>query len=258
MFLTLFALGVCCGTALFAEEFRCEGVYPHHLQGFAADEDEIYWSFTSVLMKSDKTGKKLMQIDVPMHHGDCCVVDGKLYVSTHLRWPREDAESWIYVYNCADLKFEKKIPLPEYNKCGVDGITFHDGFFYVCLGKDPKDTTPFNIVCRMTPDFELVEKIKVPGETVYGIQACSWANGGFWLGTYGKAGTIQCDANLNVIADNFPDMSTGVYALPPTAAGETRLMVAQHRRDDGDPAKNWALVRSAVLKNGKLEWEGKD
>lgn len=238
-----------------AVEFRCEGDYPHHLQGFASDGESIYWSFTSILMKSDLTGKRISQIQVPMHHGDCCVMDGRLYVATHLNWPSKNRTAWIYVYDCKDLTLLDKINIPEVDYAGVDGISFHDGFFYVCIGKDPDDKTPFNRIFKMTKDFQVVERFEVPGATTYGIQAFSWANGSFWLGAYSKEGTTQCDANMKVVGKHSIDMSVGVYELPPSEQGEPRLMVASHRRENGEANRNWALVRSAVLKDGKLVWE---
>ncbi|MBE6426999.1 MAG: hypothetical protein E7028_00165 [Planctomycetaceae bacterium] len=238
-----------------AIEFRCEGEYPHHLQGFASDGESIYWSFTSVLMKSDLNGKKISQIDVPSHHGDCCVVEGKLYVATHLNWPSEDRTAWIYVYDCKSLTLLEKINIPELDGAGVDGISFFDGFFYVCCGKDHEDVVPFNRIFKMTKDFQTVARLQVPGLTVYGIQAFSWGNGYFWLGTYGKEGTIQCDADMKVVGKHEIDASVGVYELPPSETGEPRLMIASHRRENGEAHRNWALVRSAILKDGKLVWE---
>ena len=33
---------------------KCEGVYPHHLQGICTNKsDAIYWSFTTFLVKTD-------------------------------------------------------------------------------------------------------------------------------------------------------------------------------------------------------------
>ncbi len=238
-----------------AVEFRCEGEYPHHLQGFTSDGKAIYWSFTSVLVKSDLAGKRISQINVPMHHGDCCAVDGKLYVATHLNWPRKDRTAWIYIYDCKDLTLLEKINIPEVDEAGVDGISFHNGFFYVCIGKEPDDKTPFNRIFKMTKDFQVVERFEVPGVTTYGIQAFSWANGYFWLGAYSKEGTIQCDANMKVVGKHRIDMSVGVYELPQTENGEPRLMVATHRRENGEANRNWAFARSAVLKDGKLIWE---
>ncbi|MBE6426531.1 MAG: hypothetical protein E7029_11220 [Planctomycetaceae bacterium] len=238
-----------------AVEFRCEGEYPQHLQGFASDGESVFWSFTSVLVKTDLNGKRLQQIDVPSHHGDCCVVDGKLYVATHLNWPAEDRSAWIYIYDCRDLTLLEKINVPELDGAGLDGISFFDGHFYVCCGKDSEDVVPFNRVFKMTKDFQTVARLQVPGLTVYGIQAFSWGNGSFWLGTYGKEGTIQCDADLKVVGKHKIDASVGVYELPPSENGEPRLMIATHRRENGEANRNWALARSAVLKDGQLVWE---
>ncbi len=33
----------------------CEGTYQHHLQGVCTDENSIYWSFTTNLVKTDMT-----------------------------------------------------------------------------------------------------------------------------------------------------------------------------------------------------------
>ena len=250
----LLVLALSMGTVS-AVEFRCEGEYPHHLQGFASDGESIFWSFTSVLMKSDLNGKRLIQIDVPSHHGDCCVADGKLYVATHLNWPNEDQSAWIYIYDCKDLTLLEKISIPELDTVGLDGISFHDGFFYLCCGKVVEDPTPFCRVLKMTKDFQVVDRRHVPGRTVYGIQAFAWANGSFWLGTYGKEGTIQCDADLKVVGKHKIDASVGVYELPPSENGEPRLMIATHRRENGEANRNWALARSAVLKDGQLVWE---
>lgn len=255
--LALSFLALLSGTPSFAaEEIRCEGEYPAHLQGFASDGEHIFWSFTSVLVQTDLTGKILRKMDVPSHHGDCCVADGKLYVSTHLRWPRADAESWIYVYECSDLAFVTRFRIEKYDLRGVDGISFHDGFFYVGIGKDPKDTTPFNLLLKLTPKFEIVETYEVPGETTYGFQSSCWADGSFWFGTYGRNGTrtLQCGPDLKVIANQPINVSVGVFGLPQSANGEVRLMAAQHHKNE-ETGKCWASARPVVLKDGKLEWE---
>lgn len=255
-FIPILLLSALFSAQLSAEEIRCEGEYPSHLQGFASDGEHIFWSFTSVLVQTDLTGKILRKIDVPSHHGDCCVVDGKLYVSTHLGWPRKDAESWIYVYTCSDLTPVTKYRVEEYDERGVDGIAFHDGFFYVAIGKDPKDMTPFNVLLKMTPDFKIVEKYEIPGETTYGFQASCWANGCFWFGTYGRNGTctLQCDAAPSVIANQPIGMSVGCFELPKSEKGETRLMVAVHHKNEKTKSC-WASARSVVLREGKLVWE---
>ncbi len=253
--LLVFVCSLMSISTLSAEGFQCEGEYPQHLQGFASDSEAVYWSFTNVLVKTDRTGKIIKKIDVPSHHGDCCVLDGKLYIATHLGWPSKGRTSWIYVYNCADLSFITRVAIPEFDYRGVDGITFHDGYFYVCIGKDPDDPTPFNLILKTDKEFKIIQKIEVPGKTTYGVQAFTWANGSFWLGTYSNLGTIQCDADLKVVAQHKIDASTGIYELPPSENGEPRVMISRHFRSDGDPKRNCSSARSAVLRDGKLVWE---
>jgi hypothetical protein len=48
----------------------CEGTYQHHLQGICAGETEIYWCFTTTLVKTDLEGNLLKKVPVANHHGD--------------------------------------------------------------------------------------------------------------------------------------------------------------------------------------------
>lgn len=68
-------------TALAADwqPVTCEGTFPHHLQGVCTDQqDSIYWSFTTKLVKTDRSGKIVKQVDVANHHGDLCFHQGKV------------------------------------------------------------------------------------------------------------------------------------------------------------------------------------
>lgn len=65
-------------------DVTCEGAYPHHLQGICVDDEAIYWSFTTTLVKTDRDGKLLKKVPVANHHGDLCHYDGKLYVAVNL------------------------------------------------------------------------------------------------------------------------------------------------------------------------------
>jgi len=81
----------------------------------------------------------------------------------------------------------------------------------------------------------------------------TFADGFFWLGTYGKDRTYQCDAQLNIIAHHAFDVSVGMFGMPKGRNGETRLMVARNvKKDNG----RWtASAAPAILRNGRLEWE---
>ena len=85
----------------------CDGNYQHHLQGVCTNErDSIYWSFTTELVKTDRSGRVQKKVDVTNHNGDLCFLDGKLYVAVNLgkfNDPKGNANSWVYVYNADTL-----------------------------------------------------------------------------------------------------------------------------------------------------------
>lgn len=91
---------------------KCEGTYPHHLQGICTnDEDAIYWSFTTALVKTDRQGKVLKKVPVASHHGDLCFHDGKVHVAVNLgkfNGPRGNADSRVHVYDADDLSLLKR------------------------------------------------------------------------------------------------------------------------------------------------------
>lgn len=107
----LLAVALLAASTLQAADFHnvtCEGAYPHHLQGVCADQEAIYWCFTTQLVKTDLDGKLLKKVPVANHHGDLCFHDGKLFVAVNLgkfNDPKGNADSWVYVYNAGDLSF---------------------------------------------------------------------------------------------------------------------------------------------------------
>ena len=90
----------------------CEGVYRHHLQGICADETgDLFWSFTTTLVKTNSTGKVLKKIEVGNHHGDLCHHDGRIYVAVNFgrfNDAQGNADSWVYVYDASDLSLVSK------------------------------------------------------------------------------------------------------------------------------------------------------
>ncbi|MDY0165071.1 MAG: hypothetical protein RBS80_00920 [Thermoguttaceae bacterium] len=236
-----------------AEDIRCDGEFRYHLQGFTADDEAIYWSFTTVLVKTDKAGGTIRQRDVPSHHGDCCIHDGILYVAVDRKFAgAKDEKYFIYLYNCEDLSFIQRIAILE-DGGGVDGIEFVEGFFYVAEGKPRDSEQEFNLIHKFTPDFrEKITTYKVPGKTSYGVQAMTYAGGYFWLGTYGL-GTIQTDGQFHVIAENLIGAAVGIYPLPPSDKGEVRLMIAKHIKKDSGMCT--ATAAPAVFRGGRLVWE---
>lgn len=230
----------------------CQGEASGHLQGFDSDGKFIYWSMFTNLVKTDLTGRVVAERAVDPHHGDCCVHDGKVYVATQNR-TKERRGVFINVYGCDDLRPAGEFPINFAFEDGIDGITFANGFFYVGEGKPKDSTQPFNWVHKFTPNFVEVEKIKVHGQTTYGIQTLTFAHGCFWLGTYSQERTYQCAPDFKLISHHEVDISVGAFALPKGPSGEPRLMVARNiKKENGQ----WtASAAPAVLKDGRLVME---
>lgn len=234
------------------KEVLCQGESRSHIQGVEADDSGIYWSFATDLFKTDWDGHILAHQSVPNHHGDCCLREGKLYVSVAWFTP-EGKLPYLFVYDSRDLKLLEKIRVDAI-PTGFDGIAWKDGFFYLTEGKGSPDVkTPGNWLHQMTEDFQWVKKYYIPGETIYGIQAMTYAHGNFWLGTYGKLGTIQTDPTLQTVAHHPLGVAVGIFGLPASPEGLPRFMVAEVvRKENG---LQTARLRCVVFQNGKLTWQ---
>lgn len=250
----LFIITLMTGQLLLAgEPIVCQGASSSHVQGVSADDHAIYWSFATDLFKTDLQGKVLFHQKVPHHHGDCCLKDGKLYVSV-VQHKGKITIPEIFVYSCDNLDLLQKISIAKDLPKGSDGIVFANDHFYLSEGKGSPDVkTPYNRIHQFTPDFKHVKVFKVMGETIYGIQAMTFAHGSFWLGTYGKLHTIQTDPEFNIIARHKLDVAVGIYSLPASKEKKPRLMVAKVVKKD--KKLQTASLAPVVLKDGKLTWE---
>lgn len=248
----LVALAIGAFPTFAAPPIICQGEASGHLQGFDSDGSFIYWSMYTNLVKTDFTGRVVAERTVDPHHGDCCVHDGNIYVATQNR-TRERRGVLINVYACDSLEPAGEFPIDLPFEGGIDGITYTNGFFYVGEGKPKDSKQSFNWVHKFTPAFASVDKIKVPGQTTYGIQTITFAHEFFWLGTYSKERTYQCAPGLNLLTHHAVDISVGAFALPKGPGGEPRLMVARNiKKENG----RWtASAAPAILRDGQLEME---
>lgn len=168
-------------------EIICEGAYPKHLQGVCVDtQGNIFWSFTTVLVKTDSAGKRLKEVPADDHHGDLCFVDGKIYVAVNLgkfNQPAGKADSWIYEYDADDLKELARYPVQEAVH-GAGGVGFHNGHFIV-VGGLPKGVEQ-NYLFEYDTDWKFVKAHVLPsGTTHLGIQTANFHAGTWWFGCYG-------------------------------------------------------------------------
>lgn len=206
----------------------CEGVYPHHLQGICADEDSIYWSFTTALVKTDLQGNKIQQIPVVNHHGDLCHHNGKLFVAVNLgkfNDPQGNADSWIYVYDSATLKETARHEVQQVFH-GAGGVGYRNGRFYV-VGGLPEGIQE-NYVYEYDADFRFIKRHEVAsGHTHLGIQTAAFALDRWWFGCYGSPEILLVtDADFRMIGRYSFNCSLGIESLP-----NGKLLVASGRCD---------------------------
>lgn len=214
--ISILTLAAACVDAGDFRSVTCEGTYTHHLQGVCIDENAIFWSFTTTLVKTDTSGKVLKSIPVPDHHGDLCFHEGKIYVAVNLgkfNDPAGNADSWVYVYDAGDLKLISKTKLPEVFH-GAGGIGVRNGRFYVVGGLP--DGVQENYVYEYDPEFRFVKKHVIKsGHTNLGIQTGTFAGGKWWFGCYGKpAILLVTDDKFEMLGRYEYDCSLGIVGLP--------------------------------------------
>ncbi len=203
----------------------CEGHYAGHLQGVCTDRQScIYWSFTTVLVKTDARGRIISKVDAPSHQGDLCYRDGKLYVAVNLgkfNRPAGEADSWVYVFDAGTLKELDRHPVPEVVH-GAGGMDTRDGRYYI-VGGLPEGVNE-NYVYEYDEQFQFVKRHVIDsGYTLMGIQTATYHDGCWWLGCYGKpAVLLKTDADFRLLGRWNFDCSLGSAGF---ASG--RLLVAR-------------------------------
>ncbi len=225
---TALLAGSACGAEF--QKVRCEGAYPGHLQGVCVDDEAIYWSFTTQLVKTDATGKVLKQVPVANHHGDLCHHDGKLYVAVNLgrfNHPEGNADSWVYVYDAQTLKELGRHETQEVFH-GAGGMGFRDGHFFVVGGLP--DGVEENYVYEYDGEFRFVKKHTIAsGHTHLGIQTAAFAHGRWWFGCYGSpAILLVTDPDFAMQGRYEFNCSLGIVELP-----EGRLLAARGGHEKG-------------------------
>lgn len=215
----LIAAALLAVSSAYAQEFRnvtCEGTYPHHLQGICADNEAIYWCFTTTLVKTDLNGKLLKKVPVANHHGDLCFHEGKLYVAVNLgkfNDPKGNADSWVYVYDAATFKELARHEVQEVFH-GAGGIGIRNGHFFVVGGLP--DSVEENFVYEYDAKFKFQKKHVIKsGHTHLGIQTATFANDRWWFGCYGDPKILLVtDADFKMKGRYEFDCSLGIVALP--------------------------------------------
>ncbi len=206
-----------CAFAGLPEKIVCEGDYGGHLQGVATDGDNIYWSFTVAVVKTDLSGKILASRAAPSHQGDMCFKDGVVYVAVNrgLFNTETGGVSQVTAYDAKTLEPIKTTPLPDMPH-GAGGMTWKDDRFYIIGGLPLKHER--NYVYEYTRDFTFVKRHELDtGFTWMGIQTAAYEDDTFYFGIYGTkgdpAGVLACPGDLSTSTRYIGGGSVGIVKL---------------------------------------------
>lgn len=202
-----------------------------HLQGIAADETGVYWSFYDTILKTDYAGKTLASVKIPRHAGDLCAADGKVYVSVTYYDTKMVAESggsgWVYVYD-QKLNFLQKKALLDTPR--PDGITFLKDKFYIAGDDFGKEPHPLNTISIYDKEFVFERKITIDigKPTQYGAQTLNAFNERILASFYAKDGnTIFLEPPDLKPCEFFPvSLNVGFAVVPPELTAGRKLFLA--------------------------------
>ena len=202
--------------------------FPGHLQGIAADESGIYWSCYDRIIKTKWDGTLIGTVSTPTHAGDCCIKDGKLYVSTTF-YKQEDIleakgiRAAVYIYDCATLRFEKRILLPDIPM--PDGITWYKGKFYLA-DNSVRKAHLLNAFYIYDSNFKFLrhEIIEIGVKTLFGAQTLNTWNDKLIAAFYPAEpynGSCLIDPATFKATGLFPlKASVGLAVVPKSIAGK--------------------------------------
>ncbi|MBQ7189204.1 MAG: hypothetical protein IJR99_07285 [Kiritimatiellae bacterium] len=224
-----------------------------HIQGACCTDDGVFIGHIKGIVKVDWSGKLLAVAEGPVHTGDVCHRDGKIYAAVSLR-TNGKTHGQINIYDAATLKKERTVDLPR----SSDGICWLGDTLYIGVGPNPKDPHRGFHVARFDKDLNHIDtkKLDCGYEVRYGTQ-CIATDGKdrLFLMLYpakGAPGTAIYDKDLNLLGTIKFHGSTGFDLLPAkfqTGANPRflRVMTAHKWRDKNrDPEKDY--------KRGRIEF----
>lgn len=218
----------------------CEGEYPYHLQGVATDGTNVYWTFTTVLAKTDWSGKLIGKTSIEKGHmGDLCFRDGKLYVGmNHGRKGGARVGDEVWIYDAQTLELKEKHSTPEPAWCN-NGLDWYGGSFWI-ITSAPRHSQ-YNFLYEYTPDFKYRTCILVKsGWTNLGVQTICRKGDVILLGCYGGDDPEQPHKSCTVAIDG------------------KRLLAAAHGRQNKPVPILWRkdvnTAEGLLVRDGKI-WE---
>lgn len=227
--LLLFSIGsaVVASAASVGPEIVCAGDYPYHPQGVATDGTNIYWSFTTVLVKTDLSGKVQATFDEKDkwmgHVGDLCCKDGHLFAGVNRGFEkgiRPGDEVWEFD---AALNVVKKYPTPEMIWCN-NGLEWFGGSFW--LVSAAPDRCIYNFLFEYTSDFKFKRCMPIKsGWTYVGVQTVLLYGDKLLFGCYGAGNDAEMPHPLTTFV-------VDTKKLPPYKASDHPPLVPCEGRID--------------------------
>jgi len=211
--------------------------YRGHLQGFCVDDNAIYMSFTSMMVKADYDGNILLEKPIESHAGDICLHEGKIYIAHSVRAKGAETGGFVTILD-TDFNQQKRIPLPQTPQ--PDGIGFLNGAFFIGNDEFGKEPHPTNYIHQYDENFIFQKSHTVEiGNAHYGVQTIAGFNNELWMGFYmnpRKYGICRFDANVAFL-EGFasPGASEGLCEAPPGRRGPNpRLLVSSNVKETKD------------------------
>ncbi|MEZ6044810.1 MAG: hypothetical protein R3C11_04365 [Planctomycetaceae bacterium] len=178
------------------------------------------------MVKTDLSGKIIKEIPVVSHHGDCCYVDGKVYVAVNkgqFNNPEGKSDNWVYVYDAETLT-ESQHEVQEVFH-GAGGMAYHDGKFLI-VGGLPTDV-PVNYLYEYDRDLKFVKKHELKsGWTLLGIQGAAYADNHWWFACYGGH-LLKVNNELEMVGRYDFECGYGILGL-----GDNQYYIARGSRND--------------------------
>jgi len=207
----------------------CEGTYPYHPQGVATDGTNVYWSFTTVLVKTDLTGKLLATYAEKArgdgHIGDLCCRGGHVFAGINRGFASDETRPGDEVWEFdGGLGLVRKYPTPETIWCN-NGLEWFGGSFWIVASAP--DRCAYNFVFEYTPEFKFRRCLPIAsGWTMVGVQTILHYRDRLLFGHYGAP------------RDKTDPHQSGLFVvdtakLPPYVATDHPAMVPCEKRIPG-------------------------
>jgi hypothetical protein len=241
------------GSVNYKKELKilCPGKYSLPLHDIAIGEDNIWWSYGNIIVKTDLKGKKVSDIKIKKGIVEGLFYQkGKVYAVQSLR----KNEAVINIFNAATSAREKKIVLTaDWDGYSPRDISCDGSFFYfVGVAKRDKSRLPVFVYDK---DFKFIKKITAKtGEYTTGAKNITLINNKFYLSCSSRRPNnvlFKFDANFKHVKGYRTYCEVGVDKIAPgyCFVGRTILTKKDNR---------WCgFVRSAIVSNTGIDVIGK-